>query len=90
MCVELAPKLSNISDDGLRVLAEHGDLQSLRAGGSGITDTGIAVLENMKSLSVLRLGQTSVTAKGIEEFQKALPQCEIIYDEEVVESEAEE
>ena len=70
--------IDEITDDGLRILASHENLESLSGSGPNVTDTGIAHLENMKKLRRLALVDTSVTAKGVEKLQTALPDCEIV------------
>ena len=44
-----------------------------------ITDGGLKHLKGLANLETLYLRGTQVTPKGVQEFQKALPNCEIEY-----------
>ena len=50
--------------------------------GTKVSDPGMEHLKVLTELKALNLGNTHVTKEGIEELRKALPNCEIIWEEE--------
>lgn len=58
----------NISDDGVKHLAELKDLNMLNLSGTGVTDLGLAHLQGLTKLQSLNLENTVVTDEGIKQL----------------------
>ena len=70
-------------DDGMLVHLEGlRNLDSLDIGGTQVTDTGLGHLRGLTKLRWLGLSYTQATEEGIEELRKALPNCDIRWDED--------
>jgi hypothetical protein len=66
-----------ITDAGLKHLVKLGKLYNLHLEGTKITDAGLKELRVLKSLRYLFVGGTRVTPQGVDEFQAAIPGCQI-------------
>jgi hypothetical protein len=69
-----------ISDAGVRRLANLTALGRLDLGSRQITDDGIAALERLSNLRWLALRRTQVTPAGVERLRRALPNCQIQWE----------
>jgi hypothetical protein len=66
---------TSITDAGMEHLAKLTNLEELRLAGTKVTDAGLNSLRSLKKLRMLDKSPT--TAAGLEEFRRAMPQCEI-------------
>jgi hypothetical protein len=73
---------TQVSDGGLENLKGLTQLEILWLSSTRVTDTGLQHLKGLTKLEYLNLHGTQVTSQGIKELQEALPNCEIIWDEE--------
>ena len=71
---------TQVTDDGLEHLRGLTNLWMLSLGYTQVTDKGGEHLKGLTSLNHLDLRGTQVTEQGINRLQKALPNCEIIWD----------
>ncbi len=55
-------------------------LKRLSLAGSGLSDAGIKQLAALPNLEWLDLRRTKASAAGVSELQKALPNCQIVWD----------
>jgi len=62
-------------------------LKRLSLAGSGLSDPGIKHLAGLTNLEALDLRRTKASAAGIAELQKALPNCQIVWDADKPENE---
>ena len=69
-----------ITDRGISKLSSLGQLEVLKLRQSFITDAAIDDLAALQSLVELDISGTHVTPEGFERLQRALPQCEIRYE----------
>jgi WD40 repeat protein/serine/threonine protein kinase/Leucine-rich repeat (LRR) protein len=69
-----------VTDAGVEHVASLKQLQSLDLTDNKITDTGLEHLESLENLQELYINGTKVTAAGVARLQKALPDCEIVWD----------
>ncbi|MFM9960869.1 MAG: hypothetical protein ACKV2Q_06550 [Planctomycetaceae bacterium] len=69
-----------VTDRGIRILAETKTFRDLSLRGSQITDTGLDVLSELPNLQRLdlRLGANPLSDQTIERFRERRPQCELI------------
>jgi hypothetical protein len=74
----------DVADGDLVSLKGLTDLRFLILKRSKVTDTGLVNLKNLTRLEFLRLSNTEVTDAGIEELRKALPNCVIHCDHELI------
>ncbi len=66
-------------DDDLANLKELSALQSVAfLGTHKVTDAGLANLKQLRYLQTLYLVGTKVTDAGVDDFHRALPNCQII------------
>ena len=72
---------SQVSDAGLAHLEGCTGLSYLGLGGTRVSDAGLTRFENYETLTFLGLQKTKVTAAKVEELKKALPRCNIYWDE---------
>jgi hypothetical protein len=73
---------TKVTDVGLKELAKIPRLKQLNLSGTGVTDAGLKHLAGMKGLTHLHLGsETKVTKEGVAELKKALPKCEVHYED---------
>jgi hypothetical protein len=69
-----------LSDAVLTHFKDYKYLTHLRLDGSPVSDVGLAHLKGCTNLKELLLRRTKVSAMGIEELNKALPRCGIVWD----------
>jgi hypothetical protein len=69
-----------ISDAGVRRIANLTALGRLDLGSQQITDDGIAALQRLSNLRWLALRRTQVTPAGVERLRQALPNCQIQWE----------
>ena len=72
---------TEITDAGLGHLEGLTSLTWLDLRDTQITDAGLKHLEGLTNLTTLDLRLTQVTPEGVKKLQRALPECEIVYDE---------
>ena len=72
---------SRVDDSMVRHLAGMERLESLDITHNPITDQGLAELRKVTTLKTLQLQGTSVTPAGVADFQNALPNCEVQWDD---------
>jgi hypothetical protein len=71
---------SQVSDEGLRTIADLPQVSELGFAGGNFTDAGLQHLEKMTGLKKLTLLRCSnVTDEGVARLRKALPDCVIIH-----------
>jgi Leucine-rich repeat (LRR) protein len=70
---------TSITDAGMVHLAQLTNLEELHLAGTKVTDAGLNRLRSLKKLRTLDKGPT--TAARLEEFRRAMPQCEIKPDD---------
>ena len=63
----------------VKLKACAGSLETLNAPNSGIGDFALGFLKGHKKLKFIDLSNTPVTMAGIQQFKKAVPNCEILY-----------
>lgn len=71
---------SRVDDSMVRHLAGMERLESLDITHNPITDQGLAELKKVTTLKTLQLQGTSVTPAGVADFQSALPNCDVQWD----------
>ncbi len=71
---------TQVTDAGLTHLSGHSGFEYLDFSQTAVTDAGLKALQDCSKLSTLVLTGTKVTQAGIEEFAKAMPECEITWD----------
>lgn len=64
----LQPGHAQVTDAGLKELAELKNLTSLQLGGTQVSDAGLKELAGLKNLSTLHLNDTQVTDAGVKEL----------------------
>jgi hypothetical protein len=69
-----------IADLDLAVLEALPNLRSLNLIATPITDIGLEQLTHCRQLTFLNLRRAQVTAAGVAAFQKAVPQCIVVWD----------
>jgi len=72
-----------ITDARLKHLKGLTGLDWLVLSGTEVRDGGLVHLRGLTELKYLNLTATHVTEEGIEELRKALPNCKIIWEEEI-------
>ena len=70
---------TKVTNDGIRLLTKHPDLEFLAIESKFITDESIVHLAKMKSLRKLWINGTAITRQGFEQLKQLLPNCEIKY-----------
>jgi formylglycine-generating enzyme required for sulfatase activity len=73
----LALSYTDVTANGLKVLARFPSLKVLSLSGEKITDKGLENLKTLQKLTELRLEDTEVTSAGVTALQAALPNCKI-------------
>ena len=68
---------TQITDTGLRVVADFVHLVHLDVSGTRITDSGLEHLKGLAQLQTLDIVDTQVTDEGVKKLQEALPNCDI-------------
>jgi hypothetical protein len=87
--VSRAPRLhslylpkTGVVDGIVKILADLPDLQRLSlASNDGITDVTLRQLAALPRLSYVEIKNTGVTATGVAELRKALPGCNVVWDD---------
>jgi hypothetical protein len=69
---------TQVTDSGLKVVGEMGNLERLRLERTGITDAGLGALSKLKKLDYLNLYGTAVTDAGLKKLM-GLPGLEKLY-----------
>lgn len=69
-----------VDDKAMEALERLPHIRELSLDSTGVTDTGARALKSMAGLKSLNLYHTLVTEKGMQEVQKALPACQIVFD----------
>lgn len=77
---ELDLTFQDVTDNGLAYLTCWHSLERLILQDTKITDAGLVQLHRFTSLKRLHLHNTEVTRAGIEELQRALPDCEVFWE----------
>lgn len=77
---------TQVSDLTIETLTGENELRRLWIGETMITDKAIASLSKLKRLEFVDLSDTSVTRRGVELLHSALPECEIVWNDLVIES----
>lgn len=78
---ELSLSGTGITDAGVSHLKGLTNLTRLYLFDTGITDAGLPHLRGLTNLEYLGLTGTHVTSEGMEELRRALPNCEIVWNE---------
>jgi len=71
---------TQITDDGAARLAQRESLEDLDLRGTKVTDEAVPHLKHLSNLERLDLRDTQFTSAGVEQLQKALPNCEVLWD----------
>lgn len=71
---------SSVTDKGLSHLKDITHLEELNISGTEISDSGLEILEKIESLQRLNIRNTKVTPNGVAKFQKALPNCKVLWE----------
>ena len=69
--------VTQVTDAGLRHLEGLTGLESLGLNHTEVTDAGLESLQALPRLKRLSLNGTTVTRRAIDEFRKALPNCDV-------------
>ena len=73
---------SPITDKGLEYLKDLTRLEKLILNDTEVSDTGLGFLGKIETLEYLNIRNTKVTQNGIAKFQKALPNCKVVWKSE--------
>jgi len=73
---------TEVTDAGLKHLKGIANLECVALHDTQVTDAGLEHLRGLTTLENLDLTNTHVTDEGIEELRKALPNCEIVWEEQ--------
>jgi hypothetical protein len=73
---------AEVSDAGLVALARLGRLEVLDLEHTAVSDIGLASLHGLHNLRSLLLRDTRVTGEGVRRARIALPECEILFEEQ--------
>jgi len=73
---------TQVTDAGLEHLRGWTQLKRLELDDTQVSDAGLEHLKGLTELGTLILDGTHVTDKGVEELWKALPNCDIYWDED--------
>jgi hypothetical protein len=65
---------TDVSDEGMKVLAHMEQLQTLDLSRTWVTDAGLKALEGLKQLRTLRVQATLVSEAGAAQLKKTLPE----------------
>jgi WD40 repeat protein/uncharacterized membrane protein len=77
----LALYRTQVTDAGLAHFKDCKDLKELYLQNTQVSDTGVAYFMDCKDLTHLCLQKTNVTRAKVEELKKALPKCQIEWDD---------
>jgi hypothetical protein len=66
-----------VTDEGIKVLPNFKDLDTLSLQGTGITDAGLAILARLPKLQELDLQFTQTSRGAVEKLQQELPKTKI-------------
>ena len=69
---------TGITDDGLEHLGGLTSLVVLSLHTTAATNAGLKHLEGLRNLETLIVPQTKITEAGAQEFNRSLPQCQVI------------
>jgi len=69
--------LTNVTDAGLKEIAELKNLTMLDLATTKVTDEGLKEIAKLNNLRFLRLDDTVVTDAGLKKLQEALPRCRL-------------
>ena len=72
---------TNISEIGLRQIAQRHRLKQLTLNDTSIDDRAVDALVAMKSLRQLHVHHTSLSSQGLRRLRSELPNCEISHGE---------
>ena len=78
--IDLSLGCPTLTDLLAKNLAKLKQLKRLSLAGSGLSDAGIKHLAGLTNLESLDLRRTKSTAVGVAELEKALPNCQIVWD----------
>ena len=81
---------SRLDDSAVNSLAAIKSLEVLDLADTSITDAALPGLEQMSSLKILFVGGTKVTPEAVARFQKARPDCRIVWSPKYKEVKSEE
>ena len=71
---------SDLGDEELGFLTSFANLGFLNLSGTKITDEGLGQLAKIHGLQLLRIKNTGVTVPGVAEYAKAMPKCQVDWD----------
>lgn len=71
---------SPVTDKGLSHLADLTYLEKLNISDTEVSDSGLKILEKIETLQLLNIRNTKVTPNGVAKFQKALPNCKVLWE----------
>ncbi len=72
---------ANVSDESAALLAALPELEELNLYRSRITNDGLAKLRSLKKLRSLDVRYARVTRGGVDDFRRAVPQCEVDFQD---------
>lgn len=72
---------TQVTDEGMKHLAEMTNLEYLFLSNTQVGDDGLEHMMGLRNLEYLDIYNTQVTAEGVAKLRKALPNCEIIWDD---------
>ncbi|MCS6976609.1 MAG: hypothetical protein NZM31_06310, partial [Gemmatales bacterium] len=78
---ELHLSCPRIGTDAALHLAKLQSLKRLTLSGGNLTDPGLRRLTALRNLEELDIRDTKVTPAGVAEFQKALPNCKVVWQQ---------
>ena len=72
---------TDLSDEGLALIAGLEQLESLSLDSTNVTDAAAEEILSLGHLKELNLYHTLFSPKGFQRLRSALPDCEIVWDE---------
>ena len=78
----LSLKACPITDEGIATITGLAALERLDLSQTPITDASLGHLKSLSKLAKLELNGTSVTPAAVEDLQRALPDCQIVWGSE--------
>jgi hypothetical protein len=76
---ELQLDNTRVTDTGLESLKDLTKLEFVSLSNTQITDAGLEKLQRLKGLKGLQVLCTKVTSRAVDEFRKALPDCDVCW-----------
>ncbi len=73
---------TKITDAGLQHLLDLPLLDNVDLANTDISDSGLEILLQIKTLKWVHLEGTCVTSAAVARLQSAIPECEIVWDED--------